>query len=141
MTKYVVWFTEREATQRLLVGGKVAGLAEMLDHHIRVPPGFAVAAPAFSDFLLASDLGPEIRQILNRLDIENTRELEQAGERMRRLLAERELPMPIAQEIDRAYGVLSQRLGAKDPPVAVRSSATAEDTEAASFAGEYESYL
>lgn len=141
MVKFVVWFTDPDATERPLVGGKVAGLAEMLRYQVRVPPGFAVSSRAYECFLLESGLEPEIRRTLDGLDIHNATAVDESSRHLRHLIAERALPPPVAEEVDRAYAALGERLGIQDPPVAVRSSSTAEDTEAASFAGEYESYL
>lgn len=141
MKRYVVWFTDPGATERSLVGGKVAGLAEMLRYQVRVPPGFAVTSQAYEGFVEESGLQSEINRLLERLDTRTPEQVEAAGAQLRGLLMEEALPSTVAREIDTAYHALAEQVGVQDPPVAVRSSSTAEDTEAASFAGEYESYL
>lgn len=119
-----------------LVGGKALGLGRLLSHGFQTPPGFAVTTNAYRDFLVASGLTPKITQALVGAD-EFARQ--QAASEEIRLLFEQAQPIPaITEEITAAYAHLC---GDQVVPVAVRSSATAEDTTEASFAGQQETYL
>jgi pyruvate, water dikinase len=99
-------------------GGKGASLARMSALGLPVPPGFVVPADALVEAL--GDGGAELRAALP----------DAAGARA--IVARTEPPAEIAA----AYEALGG-----DPPVAVRSSACAEDSEAASYAGQQETYL
>lgn len=109
-------------------GGKSAGLGELLAAEIPVPPGFAVAAPAFLRHLAEGGI-------------------EAAGAEPARLReAIRSAPMPaaVANEIARRYDELAESAPGDDPvapAVAVRSSALGEDGGEATFAGQQETYL
>jgi pyruvate, water dikinase len=103
------------------VGGKCASLGEMTKAGFPVPPGFAVSTRAFDEVV-----GP-----LDREDVEELRE------RVRSI----ELPEDVAAAIRDAYAALGKSVGSDDPPVAVRSSAVAEDSAEGSFAGLQDTYL
>ncbi|MBI3115004.1 MAG: hypothetical protein HYZ09_00745 [Candidatus Kerfeldbacteria bacterium] len=122
-------------TDAKLAGGKGANLGEMLSAGIPVPPGFVVLAPAFEWFLEESDLGVEVAAWLHKVKYQDTNSVERASEEIRALFEQTPMPKDIAVEILKAHTTL------KAPLVAVRSSATAEDSKAASWAGELESYL
>jgi len=118
-----------------IAGGKGASLGEMTNAKISVPPGFVVSASSFDRFLEETDLYVEIRAILKKVKIKNIDSVEEASEIIRDLMADAKFPKDIGDEIKKEY----RKLGAKQ--VAVRSSATAEDSSIASWAGELESYL
>ena len=115
----LVWFTEEACRDVAVAGGKGASLAAMTAAGFPVPPGFVVAASV----LAAS------------VDAERLRELALAQQHEEAERFVRELATPPRAEIAAAY----EQFGAGQ--VAVRSSATAEDSEAASFAGQQETYL
>lgn len=120
-------------------GGKGANLGQMTRAGLPVPPGFVVGAPAYAAFRVESGLGHRLEHLLGELDVENTETLRAAADEARRAVAETEMPSWLADAIAVAY---EQLCGAdEDVPVAVRSSATAEDTASASFAGMNETYL
>lgn len=116
-------------------GGKGASLGEMTSAKIQVPPGFVVLAAAFDRFLEETDLRVEIEAILKKVKVKNIDSVEEASKIIRDLIADAEFPQDIGQEITKEF----KKLGASW--VAVRSSATAEDSAIASWAGELESYL
>jgi pyruvate,water dikinase len=118
-----------------LVGGKGANLGEMLRHGIPVPPGFVVTAPAYSYFLEESRLKAPIQELLDKLDTSDTKALQEISARIKELITEAPMPGVIAEAIEQAY----RKLGGG--PVAVRSSATAEDLPEASFAGQQKTFL
>lgn len=139
----VLWFDELEIGDVPLVGGKSASLGEMTSKtKVPVPYGFATTAEAYRNFLEASGLGAQIKQWLAELtDVEDGPKLRETGLKIRTALTEAKMPEEIAKEIRSAYRKLAERVGEKEPFVAVRSSATAEDLPDASFAGQQESYL
>ena len=122
-----------------LVGGKNASLGEMIralsDEGVRVPGGFAITAAAYRHLLDHSGLHRQLRDLLAGLDADNLAQLQAAGAAARALVLGAPLPMDLQQAVLAAY----RNLGS--PPVAVRSSATAEDLPDASFAGQQETYL
>lgn len=122
-------------TDVAIAGGKGASLGEMTQAGIPVPPGFVVLASAFEAFLAATDLNMEIETALKRVDKSNVETVEQASEKIRDLIADAAFPTELAKIILAEFA----KLGVEH--VAVRSSATAEDSSAASWAGELESYL
>jgi pyruvate,water dikinase len=121
------------------VGGKNASLGEMIGHlqaaGIRVPDGFATTADAYRAFLTANELGPQLQEAFNALE-RGRASLAKTGRHVRALFARAEVPADLAEAIRSEY----RRLG-REVPVAVRSSATAEDLPEASFAGQQETYL
>ena len=102
---------------------------------IPVPPGFVILSPAFEKFLEETDLHVEISAILGSVDHKQIHTVENASRKIQALLLAAEMPESIAAEIRKFFG----NLGAEY--VAVRSSATAEDSASAAWAGQLESYL
>ena len=139
----VVSFDRLGMSDLAQVGGKNASLGEMIRHlaaeGVRVPGGFATTAFAFHEFIDASQLRPRIDAALAKLDVDDVKALSRAGAEIRGWIAEAPLPPPLEREIADAY----RQLLAQSPnaPVAVRSSATAEDLPDASFAGQQETLL
>jgi pyruvate,water dikinase len=124
------------------VGGKNASLGEMISSlaglGVSVPTGYATTADAFRLFLSQSGLDKKIHDLLEDLDIENVDTLAKAGADIRRWVVETPLLPELEQAIRQGYRDLC---GDNDAPVAVRSSATAEDLPDASFAGQQETFL
>jgi pyruvate,water dikinase len=134
-TRSVVWFEDVGRDDVGMVGGKGANLGELTRAGIPVPPGFVVVADTYFHFLRQAGLEPIIKKELFNLDIHDSRALSERAARIRQRFMEAPMPAHIAQEIIEAY----EKLG--DGPVAVRSSATAEDLPEASFAGQQSTYL
>ena len=132
-------FSELSTTDATYAGGKGANLGQMTRIGLPVPPGFVVGAPAYAAFRLESGLGERLEQILADLDVESTEALQTAADKAHRAIADAEMPAWLADAIATAYAELCR--GEPDVPVAVRSSATAEDTASASFAGMNETFL
>ena len=118
-------------------GGKGANLGELTKAGFPVPPGFVVGAPAYEAFCDSGGLRTRIAERLSGLDVEDTAALAEASDEVREMVDSEPVPDWLEEEIRAAYG----RLAGEDDPVAVRSSATAEDTEEASFAGMNETLL
>lgn len=108
---------------------------------VRVPEGFATTSEAYWYFLEHNGLKEAIAQELEGLDVENPTALQRASRRLRNLILKGEYPQDLREEILEAYRRLSEEAGEEEIPVAVRSSATAEDLPTASFAGQQESFL
>ncbi len=118
-----------------IAGGKGASLGEMTNAKMPVPPGFVVLASAFDKFLEETDLAVEITTKLKKINPKDINSVDRASNEIRDLIHDAEFPKDIAKEITMQFKQLKASL------VAVRSSATAEDSSVASWAGELESYL
>jgi len=118
-----------------IAGGKGASLGEMTQAGIPVPPGFVVLADSFEQFLTENELHSEIEAALDQVDHENVNSVEAASEKIRSMILNANFPLDIAKDVENNFKELDAEF------VAVRSSATAEDSSAASWAGELESYL
>ncbi len=147
---YIKWFKDITKDDIGSVGGKNANLGEMYGklskQGVPVPPGFALTAAAYVEFIKKNKLDKKIKQRLLNLDVKNVRRLSRAGKAIRELILGAEFPAVIKKEIVEAYRELSKQSKAnnkqhRDCGVAVRSSATAEDLPDASFAGQQETYL
>ncbi|QXJ32944.1 pyruvate, water dikinase [Saccharolobus shibatae] len=118
-----------------LVGGKGANLGELTSIGVRVPPAFILTSKAFKYFLEYNNLFDKIRETLNSCETS-----EEASEKIKQLIKNAKIPEKLSSMIYQAYDELSKKVG-KEILVAVRSSATAEDIETASFAGQQDTYL
>ncbi len=119
-----------------IAGGKGASLGEMTQAGIPVPPGFVLLAGAFERFLQESDLAQELDTILDQeVNRQEIRSVDLASEKIRQLIMGARMPDDIAGEILEGFRQLDADF------VAVRSSATAEDSATAAWAGQLESYL
>ena len=123
---FIKGFQQLSKADISIAGGKGASLGEMVRSNIPVPPGFVVLAPAFDKFLEETGLDVKIESLLVRIDLRNN-SVDKASAAIRGLILEADFP--------------KEFLKLKTTYVAVRSSATAEDSSAASWAGELESYL
>ena len=125
------------------VGGKNASLGEMLSHlgkaGVRVPGGFATTAEAYRDFLDSSGLYERIHSLLDSIDVDDIQQLTQSGAKIRQWVMDEPFRPEFEQAIVDSYRQLCDEQ--TDMPVAVRSSATAEDLPDASFAGQQETFL
>jgi pyruvate,water dikinase len=120
-------------------GGKGANLGELTAAGVPVPPGFVVGAPAYAAFCAEGGLRKQLSAALDGVDVEDTGALEHAAGCAREIVAQASMPGWLSAAISAAYRELC---GEDDEvPVAVRSSATAEDTASASFAGMNETFL
>ena len=133
--KTVVWFSEVGKDDGAVAGGKGANLGEMTRAGIPVPPGFIVTANTYFQFLDSAGLRPRIRSLLEALDPNNTQSLHRNARAIKEAILDATISESDAQAVVDAY----RRLG--EGPVAVRSSATAEDLPDASFAGQQSTFL
>jgi len=137
----LLWFKDIHFDDVNIVGGKGANLGEMYNLGIPVPNGFCVTAEAYFKFIEANKLKPKIKAILDIMDVDDPEQLSSSSAKIRKLIKDSPLPSDIALEIMTAYKKLCGFAGLKDVPVAVRTSATAEDSADASFAGQGDTFL
>ena len=123
-------------------GGKAAGLAGLAAAGLPVPPGFAIGAVAYRAFLEESGLRAVVAEAFAAAPAGDRRGREAAtADHLARHLAAAPVPGAVAAAIRRRYRRLCEETGVAEVAVAVRSSATAEDSAAASFAGEFETWV
>lgn len=137
----LLWFKDIHFSDVNIVGGKGANLGEMYNLGIPVPNGYCVTAEAYFRFIESNKLKPRIKAILDATDVDDSEQLAQASASIRKLVRTSPVPEDMAQEIMIAYKKLCSFGGLKDAPVAVRTSATAEDSADASFAGQGDTFL
>lgn len=139
--EFILNFKNTDKTFLPRVGGKNASLGEMINAGIRVPPGFAVTTDSYQHFITETGIGDAIFGLLADLDVENVESLNSAGASIREIMNHAAMPQPVLEAIQEGYGDLCRTCGIDAVPVAVRSSATAEDLPTASFAGQQDTYL
>ncbi len=118
-----------------VAGGKGANLGELTAAGLPVPGGFVVTGQAYLEALDAAGSRQRLLDVVSSADIESTRALQLASDELRVTVKKAGVPDAIRDAILRAYADLGGNVR-----VAVRSSATAEDTAEASFAGMNETY-
>ena len=119
-----------------VLGGKGRSLSRLARAGFDVPGGFMVTTSAYRDFVEVNDLGARILDLAKPEVVEGSVSFDKAAKRIRALFDEHDIGSGIGSEINAAYEGLGDR-----PAVAVRSSATAEDSRDASFAGQHETHL
>ncbi|MEV0697903.1 PEP/pyruvate-binding domain-containing protein [Saccharopolyspora sp. NPDC050389] len=119
-----------------LVGGKGASLARLAGAGLPVPPGFDVTTVAYRDFVAAGGLQERILAAVAEVDPDRPETAQAASDRIQRWFAESPVPAVIAEAVGEAYAGMGDEV-----PVAVRSSATAEDLPDMSFAGQQDTFL
>lgn len=134
--KLCAWFSELSRNDVPLAGGKGANLGDMAQAGLPIPPGFVITASSYREMLKRSGLIPQIEAILAGLNRKDCDQLQQVESQLRRLFEDICIPAELEQSILNCYRELGN-----DVPVAVRSSATAEDLAGASFAGQQETFL
>jgi len=143
MGALMLWFDQIGRQDVPLVGGKSASLGEMTSKtRIPVPYGFALTADAYRLFLKENKLEEKIANSLGRLkDLNDTATLQKVGAEIRKMITSAPVPRTLEKLIAESYQQLAAHEKVKNPFVAIRSSATAEDLPNASFAGQQETYL
>lgn len=124
-----------------LVGGKCASLGELINTGIRVPPGFAVTTEGYRNFINSAGISEEIVQILAQIDEQDTKQQKAASIKIRTLIESADFSTELEDQIAEYYRMLSLQCNVPAVPVAIRSSATAEDLPGASFAGQQDTFL
>lgn len=119
-----------------VVGGKGRSLAKMANAGFHVPSGFQVTTSAYRSFVADNNLQAQILDSAKPAVVEGRASFEQSSKDIQKIFADIDLAADIATEVADAYSKLDG-----EPPVAVRSSANAEDLPGLSFAGQQETYL
>ena len=144
MSQYIKWFNELGIEDVDLVGGKNASLGEMYQNltaeGIRIPNGFAITADTYKMILDINDAWEKLHAKLDSFDPNDVTQLQEIGKHCREIIYDCTLPDDLIVQIKSAYEALKAEYG-EDLTLAVRSSATAEDSPEASFAGQNDSYL
>ena len=144
MSTFIKWFKEIGIKNVEEVGGKNASLGEMYNNltplGVNVPNGFAVTATAYKHYLDVNNLWEPLKKLFKNFNPEDIDELRAVGKAARKMIMDAEIPDDLKEEILQGYEKLKEEYG-EDVSLAVRSSATAEDSPTASFAGQNETYL
>ncbi len=138
-TEIIGWFADVGLADRPTVGGKGGSLGELMRAGITVPPGFVVRTAAFERFLQALEAQAPVRSLIEALDGDDLDAVTACSAALRERVENAELPDDVQAEIAAAHAELCR--DRPDAPVAVRSSATTEDAEDASFAGLQDTFL
>ncbi len=138
---YIIWFEDARGADTKEVGGKFANLVRLHSIGARVPRGFAVSTSAYREFM--SGLVNQVSSILATVDPGDLATAESASRRVGEIIRGTPVPAELAGAIRSAYSTLAKSESSErdDLPVAVRSSATAEDMQNASVAGQHETFL
>jgi len=131
----ILWFDALSRASTPVAGGKGANLGEMTHAGLPVPPGFVVTAPAFLAALDAAGIRRRLAELFARANPDDPSALAATSKEMQDLVRAIEVPVALRAALADAYA----QLGAGEP-VAVRSSATSEDTASTSFAGMHETF-
>jgi pyruvate, water dikinase len=134
--KLCVWFDELTRDDVPLAGGKGANLGDMIQAGLPVPPGFVITAPAYRRVVETAALAGRIDDLLLDLDRSACNQLQKVEPLIRDLFTDVLIPTALEETIVSCYRQLGENV-----PVAVRSSATAEDLAGASFAGQQDTIL
>src|SRR5450759_2044000 len=137
----VCWFEECRKDSVPLVGGKCSSLGELINAGVRVPPGFALTTEGYRRFMAEAGIDREVASLLAGLDAQDIDALEKASVQIRALIEAQPFSIEIEDLVAECYRKLALRCCMPAAPVAVRSSATAEDLPGASFAGQQDTYL
>lgn len=139
--RYIVWFNDYRPEDRARVGGKNAGLGEMMGAGLPVPPGFAVTTDGFETIRRRPQAVEQVRALLAEVDFGDPAGVRAVSDRIRSLIESLPMAAEVEEAVRSAYAELCSRVRREDAPAAVRSSATAEDLPDASFAGQQDTFL
>jgi pyruvate,water dikinase len=137
----VCWFEECRKDSVPLVGGKCSSLGELISAGVRVPPGFALTTEGYRRFMAEAGIDREVASLLSGVDAQDLEALEKISVQIRAVIEAQPFSIEIEDLVAECYRKLALRCCMPAVPVAVRSSATAEDLPGASFAGQQDTYL
>ena len=137
----VCWFEDCRKESVPLVGGKCSSLGELINAGVRVPPGFALTTEGYRRFMAEAATDREVASLLAGVDAEDIEALEKVSVQIRAVIEAQPFSIEIEDLVAECYRKLALRCCMPAVPVAVRSSATAEDLPGASFAGQQDTYL
>ena len=137
----VCWFEECRKDSVPLVGGKCSSLGELINAGVRVPPGFALTTEGYRRFMAEAGIDREVASLLTGVDVQDVDALEKISVQIRAVIEAQPFSIEIEDLVAECYRKLALRCCMPAVPVAVRSSATAEDLPGASFAGQQDTFL
>ena len=137
----VCWFEDCRKESVPLVGGKCSSLGELINAGVRVPPGFALTTEGYRRFMTGTGMDHAVRAVLAGVDTQDLDALERASAQIRAAIEAQPFSVEMEDLVAECYRKLAVRCCMPALPVAVRSSATAEDLPGASFAGQQDTYL
>ncbi len=138
---YILDFEKLDKNSIPIVGGKNASLGEMIKADIRVPSGFAVTTDSYLLFITEAGIKDKIIDIVSDLNPDDVAALNKVSAEVQELIKKTAIPEIVKKAIKDGYDRLCEKCAVESVPVAVRSSATAEDLPTASFAGQQDTYL
>ena len=100
---FIKWFSELNKDSGNVAGGKGANLAEIYNLKILVPPGFVVTAQTYDYFIKKADIDKKIKELLEKIDYENTKQLDDTTKEIRELITKATFPKEIEEEIIESY--------------------------------------
>ena len=118
-----------------LAGGKGASLGEMTKAGIPIPPGYVVLSTAFERFIEETGITANIDAALHEVNHQDVNSVENASAEIQAMVLSQEMPADIKEEVMKDFKELKAEF------VAVRSSATAEDSSSAAWAGQLDTFL
>jgi pyruvate,water dikinase len=141
MPKFILPFSKISSKDVDIAGGKGASLGEMTKAGIPVPPGFIILSSAF-DYFLSTEPRSKVAEVfldieaqLSNVNFNDVNSIDRASNVITDIMNDTAVPKDLSDEIIFEFKKLKANFAA------VRSSATAEDSEIASWAGELETYL
>lgn len=137
----VCWFEDCRKDSVPLVGGKCSSLGELINAGVRVPPGFALTTEGSRRFMAEAGIDREVRLLVAGVDPQDIEALEKTSAQIRAVIEAQPFSVEIEDLVAECYRKLALRCCMPAVPVAVRSSAIAEDLAGASFAGQQDTYL
>lgn len=140
LIQYIQTFDDGREPALENLGGKGASLVSMTAAGMPVPPGFVVTTACYDAFVAEAGIAEQVTTLLDGLDADNVEEVDRVSAAIREDLCSRPVPDTARRAVVEAYTALMEICG-DGAPVAVRSSATAEDLPDASFAGQQDTYL
>jgi pyruvate,water dikinase len=132
----IIFLSDLRRNDIALAGGKAANLGELIAGGFPVPPGFCILTQAYWDYINYNHLQSTILSLIKTVDLNNPRSADSASQAIRTLFERSVPPLELSDDILEAYHTLGEV-----QPVAVRSSATAEDLPELSFAGQQDTFL
>lgn len=139
-TRYVQFFDSGIAPEHDLLGGKCSSLVTMTAAGMPVPPGFTVTTAAYEKLMGDAGVTARIGELMAKVDYEDLENVEATGAEIREAIINAAVVPVVRESVLAAWEELQGRF-TRPVPVAVRSSATAEDLPGASFAGQQDTYL
>jgi len=133
---FVLWLSRVHKKLAPYVGGKAANLGEMLKAKLPVPNGFVITSTAYQAFIKENDLKKKLQAIMKSTDYKDPNSLSKSSKKIKEVIVKGTISPKILDAVLGYY----KKLG-ENPLVAVRSSATSEDSKTASFAGQQATFL